>query len=169
MARVYVSIGSNIDRDANIRSALADLARHYGELTLSSVYESAPIGFRGQDFFNMVVGFDTEEGPQRVAAKLREIEGRHGRVRNANRYSSRTLDLDLLLYGRLVVDDGQLHLPHHDIQRYAFVLGPLAEIAADENHPVTGETYRDMWAGFAQGARRLRRVDVTLESQQPSN
>lgn len=158
MARAYVSVGSNIDRDNNIRSALGELARRYGVLTESCVYETTAIGFEGRDFFNLVVGFDTEDSPHQVAASLREIEARHGRVRDGRRFGSRTLDLDLILYASLVMDDGQLKLPRDEIHRYAFVLGPLAEIAGDERHPVTGERYRDMWDAFDASGQQLRHV-----------
>ena len=90
---------------------------------------------------------------------LAEIEDAHGRDRSGPRFSSRTLDLDLLLYDDLVIDEYKLKLPRNDIERYAFVLGPLAEIAGSKRHPVTGRRYADMWLEFDDSQQQLTRID----------
>lgn len=161
MARVYISIGSNIDPARHVRAAIAGLSARYGPLIISSVYESEAVGFSGDNFYNLVVGFDTEDDVASVAASLQEIEERNGRVRDAGRFNPRTLDLDLLLYGDMVSDTPQL--PRAEIDRYAFVLCPLAEIAGDECHPVSGERYADLWAQFDAGEQRLWMVDFESE------
>lgn len=158
MAQVYVSIGSNIERERNIARALQALASAYGELQLSSVYESAAVGFDSAPFYNLVAAFHTGEPPSAVQATLRRIEDSQGRVRKAE-LAARTLDLDLLLYDDLVTQNGTLQLPREDIERYAFVLGPLAEIAGERRHPVTGVRYADMWTAFDAGGQQLRRID----------
>jgi 2-amino-4-hydroxy-6-hydroxymethyldihydropteridine diphosphokinase len=158
MARVYVSIGSNIDRVRNIALALQRLGDEYGPLLRSSVFESAAVGFDSAPFYNLVVGFDTELPPQDVQEQLYEIEAASGRERT-DTLTARTLDLDLLLYDDLVLDGGRLKLPRADITRYAFVLYPLAEIAPDARHPVSGERYADMWAAFDDTSQVLTRVD----------
>ena len=158
MARVYVSIGSNIDRERNIAAALRELSAAYRELEQSSVYESDAVGFDSAPFYNLVVGFSTDESPRVIQDSLHAIENRHGRLRTAA-LSARTLDLDLLLYDDLVMSDGKLVLPRGDIDRYAFVLAPLAEIAGSALHPVTGSSYADMWASFADSRQTLTRVD----------
>ncbi|GAB4509413.1 MAG: 2-amino-4-hydroxy-6-hydroxymethyldihydropteridine diphosphokinase [Sulfuricaulis sp.] len=145
MPRVYVGIGSNIDRENSIRGAVRELTTHYGHLTLSSVYESKALGFEGENFFNLVTGFDSAESIEAIKETLSRIESRLGRVRQENRFSARTLDLDLLLYGDAVRHDDKVKLPHPDIQRYAFVLRPLTDIAPDLQHPETGSTYAEMW------------------------
>lgn len=157
MARVYVSIGSNIDRRKNIADALRLLAAEFGELEQSSVYESDAVGFDSTAFYNLVVGFQTGETPRAVQEKLHLIEERCGRQRTGE-LAARTLDLDLLLYDDLVISEGKLVLPREDITRYAFVLGPLAEIAGEQRHPVTGERYADLWAAFETGQQTLQRV-----------
>lgn len=163
MAQVYVSVGSNIDRVRNISAALQGLTELYGELQLSSVYESEAVGFDSEPFYNLVLGYTTDQSPQTVQAELHRVEDRFGRLRTGA-LSARTLDLDLLLYDDLVMSDGKLVLPREDITRYAFVLGPLAEIAATARHPVSGVTYADMWAAFDDSKQALTRVDWPPQS-----
>jgi 2-amino-4-hydroxy-6-hydroxymethyldihydropteridine diphosphokinase len=158
MARVYVSIGSNIDRERNIDAALRELSAAYEELVLSSVYESDAVGFDSAPFYNLVVGFTADETPHAIQDRLHAIENNYGRLRTAE-LSARTLDLDLLLYDDLVTSEGKLVLPRDDIDRYAFVLAPLAEIAGSTCHPVTGVSYADMWAAFDDSRQVLQRVD----------
>ena len=155
MARVYVSVGSNIDRARNINGAIEALRSSYGELKQSHTYETAAVGFEGDPFYNLVVGFDTDQTPQQVAEVLGAIEDAHGRDRSAGKFSSRSLDLDLLLYDDLVLDEGKLHLPRKEILEYAFVIKPLAEIAGDTRHPVTGDSFAAIWAGFDQSAQPM--------------
>lgn len=159
MPRVYIGIGSNIDRENSIRGGVRELAAHYGPLTLSPVYESKALGFEGDNFFNLVAGFDSAESVERIKQVLAEIESRLGRVRGGERYSARALDLDLLLYGDMVQHDGQVDLPHPDIRRYAFVLCPLADIAPDWRHPETGLTCAEMWQQFDTGKQEMWKAD----------
>ncbi len=158
MARVYVSIGSNIDRAANIRAGVACLRARYDAVDLSTVYETRAVGFDGDDFYNMVAGFDTGQDVRMVAAELREIERDAGRGRGAERFVARTLDLDLLLYDDLVLDEGGIKLPRDEILSYAFMLGPLAEIAGDMRHPVLGTRIDELWQGFARTGEELKPV-----------
>jgi 2-amino-4-hydroxy-6-hydroxymethyldihydropteridine diphosphokinase len=158
MPQVYVSVGSNIDRQRNIAIALQALTELYGELQQSPVYESAAVGFDSAPFYNLVLGFSTQDSPQSIQDQLHAIENRCGRQRTAT-LSARTLDLDLLLYDDLVMKQGKLVLPREDISRYAFVLRPLAEIAGSARHPVTGVSYADMWAGFDDESQPLEAVD----------
>ena len=158
MAQVYVSVGSNLERERNIATALQALTESYGELQQSSVYESAAVGFDSAPFYNLVVGFSTLESPRVIQDQLHAIEDRCGRQRTAT-LSARTLDLDLLLYDDQVMTDGKLMLPREDITRYAFVLGPLAEIAPAARHPVTAVSYAEMWAAFDDSEQPLTRID----------
>ena len=158
MPRVFVSIGSNIDPGQNVRGALNALERHFGPLLRSTVYESEPVGFEGSNFYNLVVGFDTGEAVAVVKATLAQIENDFGRTRDIGD-GSRTLDLDLLLYGNLVRHNGDSDLPRSDIRSYAFVLRPLAELAPDMPHPETGQTFDQMWKEF-HGSQLLWPVDL---------
>src|SRR3972149_481857 len=135
MPRVYVSIGSNIDREKNLRGAVRALATRFGPLTLSRVYETEAVGFAGDNFYNLVTAFDTEEPVEELSVTLARIEMQHGRTRGANPFAPRTLDLDLLLYGDLVRHDGACDIPRPDIKKYAFVLGPLAELGRRFSDP----------------------------------
>jgi 2-amino-4-hydroxy-6-hydroxymethyldihydropteridine diphosphokinase len=161
MARVYVSIGSNIERITNIRAAVRTLRERFGVLTLSRVYENRPIGFDGENFYNLVAAFDTDEKPEVVTAMLHDIEQQRGRRRGPSRFTSRTIDLDLLLYDDLVCEQEALRLPRREIDEYACVLRPLAEIAPEMRHPRNGETFSVLWARFDKAAQPL--TPVTLE------
>ena len=162
MARVYVSIGSNIEREANIRGGVADLQERFGELTLSPVYESEAVGFDGDNFYNLVAAFDTGLDVLEVARVLREIEDAHGRTREGPRFSSRTLDIDMLLYDELLLQQGKLELPREEITKNAFVLWPLAEIAPELEHPVLHQTYAELWAAFDKEKQPLWPVEFEL-------
>lgn len=161
MAKVYISIGSNINREHNVRAAVADLRELFGELVLSTVYESAAFGFEGDPFFNLVVGFDAEDIRQ-VTQTLRDIEQAHGRQRGDKKFASRTLDLDLLLFGDLDLHDKGIDVPRDEITRYAFVLGPLAEIAPEQQHPTLNKTYHHIWQDFLKQHPRDARSIVPV-------
>ncbi|ADE13251.1 2-amino-4-hydroxy-6-hydroxymethyldihydropteridine pyrophosphokinase [Nitrosococcus halophilus Nc 4] len=162
MARAYVSIGSNINRENNIRAGVDALRRRYGPLIISRVFESESVGFQGDNFYNLVVGFDTNEPPQTIAHALHEIERACGRKRGGPRFAPRALDLDLLLYNDLVIDEPGLQIPRDDILNYAFVLQPLAEIAPRCHHPVLGKSYAELWATFDKSSNRLWPTDLKL-------
>ncbi len=118
------------------------------------MYRSPPYGFAGDDFLNMVVGLTSEAAVGEVDAVLSRIEDRAGR--SSDRAGSRTLDLDLLLYGARV--DASERLPRADVLEYPFVLAPLTELARYGVHPVTGELYTDAWARMAARAPPLARL-----------
>ncbi len=161
--RVWLSLGSNIDPESNIRSAVGNLRRMFGPLVLSSVYSGEAVGFDGDPFLNMVVGLDTELAASQLMERLRGVEDRQGRVRDdMNKNSPRTIDIDLLTYGDLPLQSGRVALPRDEITRYAFVLKPLAEVARDEVHPLTGRTYGELWAAFDKTRQTLNPVELDL-------
>lgn len=137
----YLGLGSNLgDREDNLRRALSLLGER-GEVTsISSVYETEPWGYAEQpSFLNMACGFRTNLSPRELLALAQDVEARLGRVPTV-RYGPRTMDVDILLYGDLVVDTTALQIPHPGIPERAFVLAPLAEIAPDAEHPVLRRT-----------------------------
>ena len=162
MARIYISLGSNIDRDYHTRTGVKALRDRFGELILSSVYESEAVGFEGDAFYNMVIACDVEEGVHEANRALAEIEDAHGRDRSGPRFSSRTLDLDLLLYDDVVLDENGLKLPRGEILRNAFVLWPLAEIAPDLVHPVAGRPYAELWSDFDKTRETLAPIEFNF-------
>jgi 2-amino-4-hydroxy-6-hydroxymethyldihydropteridine diphosphokinase len=145
--RVYVSIGSNIEREKNIRGAA------------SSVYETHAEGFDGDDFYNLAACFDTDEPVEDVRAALLAIEAAHGRVREHKHHGARTLDIDILLYGDLIRHQPPLDIPRREILQYAFVLAPLAELAPDLAHPETGERFAELWRRFDKKTE-MRKVSL---------
>ncbi|OGI39781.1 MAG: 2-amino-4-hydroxy-6-hydroxymethyldihydropteridine diphosphokinase [Candidatus Muproteobacteria bacterium RBG_16_62_13] len=151
MPRVYISIGSNIDREQNIRAALHNLRNSYGHLIRSCVYDTPAVGFAGDPFYNLAVTFDTTDSIDQVVSELARIESAHGRRRaGLPKYSARTLDLDILLYGDLVRHDSGFDIPRGEILERDFVLGPLAEIAPDLKHPENGETFEALWKRYGR-------------------
>jgi 2-amino-4-hydroxy-6-hydroxymethyldihydropteridine diphosphokinase len=163
MSTLYVSIGSNVERERNIRAAVADLRAVFSGVRVSRVFESEPVGMIADNFFNLVAAAQTDLPVQDVAHRLAEIERRRGRVRGPARFVPRTLDLDLLLYDELVYTSAGMTLPRPEITEYAFVLLPLAELAPDARHPELQKTYRQMWAEFPRKGQRLWPVDFSWE------
>lgn len=102
MPYIYISLGSNINKEYHVKHGLTELAKEFGALTPSSLYESEAVGFDGLDFYNMVVGVETLNTVEEVANILRGIEYKYGREKEAKKFSPRTLDLNLLLFDNLV-------------------------------------------------------------------
>lgn len=148
MPFIYISIGSNIDKKKHIISALSTLEQYFGHLTLSHIYETKSVGFEGDDFYNLVAGFESDQPIEQIAATLSSIENEHGRNRNQPKFSSRTLDLDLLLYDDLILKNDHMKIPRDEILKYAFVLAPLAEIAGNSIHPEKQVSYQQLWNNF---------------------
>ena len=152
-SEVYVGFGSNIDPQRHLCAAIEALEALHSPVELSPVYRNPAVGFTGDDFLNGVVRLHTDVGPRSLEEALSGIETAAGRdctgaKMAAHAMGPRTLDLDLLLYGSLV--EPELRLPREDILRYAFVLRPLAELAPELVHPVSGQTMRSAWRGIAE-------------------
>lgn len=161
MPRVYVSIGSNVEREKNIRGALRALKQRYLNIALSSVYQSSAEGFHGDDFYNLVAAFVTDEPLEALRQTLAEIETAHGRLRNGPRFGARTLDLDILLYGNTIRHDDRFDIPRAEITQCAYVLRPLAELAPEATHPENGAPFADLWRSFGKdGDVRMVMLDV---------
>ncbi|NIV17087.1 MAG: 2-amino-4-hydroxy-6-hydroxymethyldihydropteridine diphosphokinase [Woeseiaceae bacterium] len=162
MARIYLGLGSNIDPENNLGLGIRELRRRYGNIDVSGVYKSAALGFDGPDFLNLVVGLDTEAGPDEVHKHIEAIHNMVGRHRGEEKFASRPLDIDVLLYDDLIIDDYPLRLPRSDILEYGFVLRPLAELAPELLHPETGLTMAEHWRAFDHSRHPLTPVQIAL-------
>lgn len=159
---VIISLGSNIHPELNIRQAIRALSQQYGNLTISPVYQTASVGFDGDDFLNLVVSFNTDDSVHEVSSQLKAIEDHIGRDRSQAKFSSRTIDLDLLTYGALIIDEPGLQIPRHEILQNAFVLKPLSDVHGDVNHPVSGLSYQQLWQEMEYKADRIEPYEMTL-------
>jgi len=141
MTHAYIGLGTNVgDRPVNLDKAVSLLSQHMSIIKVSSVYETEPEGFKGQpDFLNCVVLAEVEVDALAVLAILKSMEKQMGRV-GSFEGGPRLIDADLLFYGRKVIDEPGLVVPHPRIRQRLFVLVPLAEIAADFIHPVLHKT-----------------------------
>ncbi|MDT8283817.1 MAG: 2-amino-4-hydroxy-6-hydroxymethyldihydropteridine diphosphokinase [Gammaproteobacteria bacterium] len=162
MATIYISLGSNIEREKNTRAGITALKQAFGALRLSSVYESEAVGFAGDAFYNMVIASEVDTPVFETNQILRDIEDKYGRDRSGPKFSSRTLDLDLLLYDDLIINENGLQLPRAEILKNAFVLWPLAEIAAQLKHPEAGQSYAELWSAFDKTKENIAPVSFTF-------
>ncbi len=148
MPSVFLSLGSNLDTRKNLTLAVSELRKRFGDITLSRVYKSKPYGFSGDDFLNLVARVETSMLPIQIVELIEGIHDLAGRQRGSDRFGPRELDIDLLLYDNLVIDEPRIRLPRSDVLKYSFVLGPLAEIAPNLTHPVSGKRMREHWEEF---------------------
>jgi len=162
MARVTVSIGSNIERDRLVRACLDALADTFGELSISRVFESEPVGFEdGRNFYNLVAAFESDWSVGELQAWCKRLEFANGRRKDSPKFSPRTLDIDLLTVGERTGEHDGVALPRDEITHHAFVLQPLAELLPEARHPESGETYASLWAAFKPDDQRLWAIDFT--------
>lgn len=158
MKTAFLGLGSNVgDRETNLREAIQRLdSDEIRVLRRSSLYETAPQELLDQPWFlNAVVEAETTLFPMQLLQRVREIERQMGR-RRLTAKGPRNIDIDILFYGRAVIATAELEVPHPRIAQRRFVLEPLAEIAPDFRHPLTGKTANDMLAGLEpQGVQRL--------------
>jgi 2-amino-4-hydroxy-6-hydroxymethyldihydropteridine diphosphokinase len=167
MARLYISLGSNVDRQHHVKSGLNALEQLFGSLTLSSLFASKAVGFDGAEFYNMVIGATTELNITQVATALRDIEFANGRQLDAKKYSPRTLDLDLLLFDDLILEH-PAQIPRAEITENAFVLWPLAEVAPELQHPILKQSYQQLWQTYDK-KQQLTKVSFSWQSQLKSS
>ena len=140
MTKVHVGVGSNINPKKNLRLAIQKLQERFGALNISPAYKSNSVGFVGEDFLNLVIGFVTYESIENVLKIIETLHQLSGRKRTREKFLSRALDIDLLLYGNLIYKSELVTIPRPDILEYSFVLKPLSVVAPDLIHPLTKKT-----------------------------
>lgn len=145
MTIAYLGLGSNKDAERHLRAAVSALRETFGAVQLSPVYRSRAVGFEGDDFINFAAAIETGISALELRSWLRDLEARHGRRRDLPKFSDRTLDVDILLFGDLRSDDPELPLPRPEILRFAHVLRPLAELAPEVVYPGRSDTLRELW------------------------
>jgi len=155
---VYVAAGSNVAPERNLSRAVAALREQFAGIRFSPWYRNRAVGFEGEDFINLVAGFDTTLPVREVLGRLHAIETLCGRPREAPRWAPRSMDLDVLLYGDLVCDEPGLTLPRPDLTRRAYMLGPLAQLAPEVVHPTAHLPIGELWRRFDQAAHPLQPV-----------
>ena len=158
MAQIFISLGSNIDREKHLRAGLNALTSEFPEYQHSSVIESEAVGFKGNNFFNSVFAAQTDMPLEQVCALLKQIEKDNGRTTSDKKFSPRTLDLVLQFYDD-VICDSPAQLPRDEITKNAFVLQPLAELAADFYHPVAEQTIGELWQNYNNLTQKLWKVE----------
>lgn len=173
MPIAYLSLGSNLNKEHNLREAVRLLAAHGRLLAVSAVFETAPVGNPDDPtFFNAAVALETTLPPAELKQQvLASIEQRLGRQRSADPNAPRTIDIDLSLYDDAILTLGTRQIPDPDILRFVHVAAPLADLAPAYRHPETGETLAEIAQRVGAAASQpplLRRSDVTLPGGQPS-
>jgi 2-amino-4-hydroxy-6-hydroxymethyldihydropteridine diphosphokinase len=152
MTCAFVALGSSIDPAARMLAAARALKLRFPGARFSRCYRNAPFGFEGADFINAVVELRTDLPVSALLALLHEIEAACGRARDDPKWGPRAMDLDLLLYDDLVATAPGYTLPRPDLLERVYMLGPLAELAPQRQHPLTGQRFADLWTAFPRAA-----------------
>ena len=162
MTRIFLSLGSNVEPERNLRLAVEELSARLGPLRLSPVYRNEAVGFSGEDFLNLVAECDTELPVDAIVDAIETIHALSGRERGDTKFSSRPLDIDLLLFGDTIAAE-PVRLPRPDVLRYSFALKPLVDLAPDAVHPETGRSFSAHWKDMQPDAHPLHRVPLSLD------
>jgi len=160
MHKAWLSLGSNLEPERHLRTALAELRTRFGAVVASPAYRFPAVGFDGPDFVNLAAGIDSDLDAPALNDWLHALEDRHGRHRDVPRFSSRTLDIDIVLFDEAVINgSANLQVPRRELA-YAFVLKPLAEIASGVRVPGDGRTLAELWAASPDHAAAFEYVGL---------
>jgi 2-amino-4-hydroxy-6-hydroxymethyldihydropteridine diphosphokinase len=158
MHKAWLSLGSNLEPERHLRSALAELRARFGVVVASPAYRFPAVGFEGPDFINLAAGIGSDLDPPALNDWLHALEDRHGRRRDVPRFSSRTLDIDIVLFDDAVIDGpGNLQVPRRELAQ-TFVLKPLADIASGVRVPGDGRSVAELWAASPDHAAAFEYV-----------
>lgn len=164
MTEVFIALGSNIDPATRLLAAARELRARFPDVRFSSCYRNAAFGFQGDDFINAVAGFSAALAVPELLRALHEIEAVCGRGRQDSKWGPRAMDLDLLLYGQEIGEGPGYVLPRRDLLRRAYMLGPLAELAPQLTHPVSGQSVGALWAAFDRAEHPMIRTPLDLNA-----
>ncbi len=162
MTKVFVAAGSNVEPEKNLASACAQIVRNWPDAFFSRAYRNAAVGFDGPEFINLVLGFSTAQPLDAVIAQLRDIETQCGRPRLAPKWASRSMDLDVLLFGDRVEKTAEYTLPRPDLLKRPYMLGPMAEIAPEVVHPTVGKAIGVLWNEFDRDGHEMVPVEFAV-------
>jgi 2-amino-4-hydroxy-6-hydroxymethyldihydropteridine diphosphokinase len=157
VSTAWLGLGSNVNAEANIRAGISELREQFENVSLSPVYSSAAVGFKGEDFINLVARVETDMQPIELRQYLRDLEDRYGRKRDVPKFSDRVLDIDILLYDDLVLRSPVLDLPRAEILKFSHVLKPLADLEPGLIHPTKLRSMIEIWesSGLDDSCLRL--------------
>ncbi len=160
MTTAYLGLGSNVNAELNIRLSVMALRDRFENVSLSPIYRSRAVGFEGDDFINLVASIDTELSATELRDWLRELEDRHGRQRDVPKFSDRVLDIDILLFGRHIIETDELQVPRPEILKFAHVLKPLSDLAPSLPYPGLGTTIETLWDTSGDRHAGLELIDA---------
>jgi len=160
MSIAYLGLGSNVNAHDHIAAGITALRHTFSSVLLSPVYQSAAVGFDGDDFLNLVASIETNLEPIELKHYLNDLEDRYGRKRNVAKFSDRTLDIDILLYDDLYIISPVLQIPRPEIMSFSHVLKPLADLAPNVLHPVCRNTITEIWHAYPGDRNALREIDL---------
>ncbi len=163
MRNIYLGIGSNLDPEANIKHALNLLELEFGPLKESSIYKNPAIGFIGPSFLNMVTAFESELSIFEIQKILQQIETAIGiDPENKQKFTSRIIDIDLLLAGEVIFNSDSLNIPRPGITQYPFILKPLLDVTPDLIDPLSNNPYSEIWDTISNtpNAHTMEKVEI---------
>ena len=158
----FLCLGSNIRPRRNIRFAVQRLQQDFDSVVVSNVYKSTAVGFDGDDFLNLAIALKTQYSLGELLRYTDGLEKEAGRIRVCRgNYDSRTLEVDVVMFGNLTGEHKGRQWPSEDIQDNAHVLLPMSEIAGDRKHPALGVNFSRLWKEFDAPGQRLKQVEQT--------
>ena len=160
MSVAYLGLGSNVNARAHIAAGITALRENFSDVRLSPAYQTAAVGFDGDDFINLTASIDTGLQPIELKNFLNDLEDRHGRLRDVPKFSDRTLDIDILLFDDLYLLSPVLEIPRPEIMKFAHVLKPLADLAPDLVHPISRKTIDEIWRDYPGDRNSLQVIEL---------
>jgi len=160
MSVAYLGLGSNVNARAHIAAGITALRENFSDVRLSPAYQTAAVGFDGDDFINLTASIETGFQPIELKNFLNDLEDRHGRLRDVPKFSDRTLDIDILLFDDLYLLSPVLEIPRPEIMKFAHVLKPLADLAPDLVHPISRKTIDEIWRDYPGDRDSLQVIEL---------